>query len=342
MKIGIGILTSYRFHSLNSECGGEYRYLLQVAATFQRMGHQATVFVEPAQNQPEFVDAETNVQFAHYPRVAEFEPDLIISQETHFFTTHCVPLPCRLILFTMGNPDHFPKDLYSRLSGVLTYNRDVPNWLKHHRNYQRGCVILHPSIRPLLDVPRDPHKILCATTELYSYNRPLEAVAIAQELVEFDPFYRMRYYYRAAWLQSATQDEQDEQECAYLREVARVFENPPVGFLPTEFEPYEPFQERLKTCAAYLVIREGARIALTESEALFHGACVIRLDEIPYIGHLSEDSMRAHHAAHWVHFVLSTPSMRAFLVEQGQNITRERHEKSFETRLAIALQEWMS
>ena len=182
-------------------------------------------------------------------------------------------------MFSLGNSDEFKN--YTRIDGIITYNNSVPSWTLENRDY-RNVHVIYPIVKEV-NVPRDRQKVICATTELYPYNRPHLAVDIAKVLSEMGIY--IKYYYRPDWLEDAKETEQDLDSRAYLKQMDYLFglDNP--GFIPTPFNTYDVFQEELASAGAYLVVRDGAVIALTEAEAMFNGTCVVRYEEIPYIGY---------------------------------------------------------
>ena len=266
MKVGVFVFTSYRFTSLDTFCGGEYRYLLQIAECLSELDCDVSVLVEDANG--EFEDR--GIRFRHHHPTDRF--DLIITQNTDKLPCLC-QIGCPIWLFSMGNPDDANLDNIDR---VLTYDFGV---VKHcaHLNYN-DVELIYPYVDEVQVTEKIQFRMITATTELYPHLRFHLAhevfCRVKKSIVEFEYY----YFYSPDWLKNILGGNEDG-HIEYLQRYDIPFKiaNPTQDFHPVPLNDYKAYQQFLSSSGFYLNAR-GGMVALAPNEAMFHGVCVIDLE----------------------------------------------------------------
>ena len=295
MKIAVCIFTAQEFSSINDYCGGEYRYLMQIAKALNEMNHEVTVILESERE--EFIDE--GVRFIKYPRTIHSqhknigngwdnsmdmfgcEPlaendiinfDIFFAQKSDYMISHIFRQNAKNVIFCLGNPSDFDFD---KSDCILTYDPVVSySCLGNKLNTE----VIYPYVQDIDDYTKKQNKdiLISASTELYPY--------IAFD-INYEIFIRAKkeissliykHYYVPNWIDVQINQDPNEEVIEYFRkyDILNKLKNPVSGFEPTEFKNYREYQIDLVNSGFYLHGRGDIK-ALAGNEAMFHGVCLI-------------------------------------------------------------------
>jgi hypothetical protein len=269
--------------------GGDFRVMLCFARACALLGHETYILMERTSSVDEFEDE--GIQFVYYDRMSFEKPalpefDLILTHMNHI-SSQVIPALSytpRVVYFSTGFPDDPNHDPHAA-EQVLTYHH--PSRVQMKEAGINADLFLHyiPDLTPA--PTRDIHRVIYASTELYSANRPEQVLEIFRQARATDDRFQLAFYFVPIWLDGAIDSYErmiaepehlmtpgDWEHRRVAHSVLASIENGVDGVEFIPFTGWTDFQRSLASSGIFLSAKDG-NFSMTFLEAAAHGTIPI-------------------------------------------------------------------